>query len=261
MRISWVLLILLISTNASAFLVEALSPSPLSNCSMRGWVQMRLPEKDSLEFIKFDDGCFAAFKIDPATPQISEGWRAELEDPKRVPHWTSFTYEFSTFLPADLKGADTPNLVIAQWHDNKIAGDKAQRPPLSLRLRDGKITIPLFHQQYLEKNGFHAPGITLYSDDAVYNKWMMWKFKIYWAKNNLARVEVFLNGSRIVYYRGFLGYPGDATAPYFKLGIYTTQKFNRELKVYHTGFRRTYFGNEPRDKDGNLIEQPRRGSR
>ncbi|WP_374077307.1 polysaccharide lyase [Bdellovibrio bacteriovorus] len=224
----------LISTSSVAL------PSSLANCSANGWSLKRIGVKEALQFITTNGTCAAKFSIVPTHDQISDGWRAEIQDPLHFPHETLATYEFSTYLPAQLKGSDTPNLVLAQWHDNKVPGTPAQRPPFSLRLRSGHIVLPLFNQQVVDRHGLDGKGQILFSQSAQFEKWTRWRIRAFWSPTAKGSLEVWMNGKRIVRYRGPIGYAHDITAPYFKLGIYTTEPFNKPLWVYHTDYRRTF---------------------
>lgn len=214
-------------------------PSSLTNCSANGWSLKRISVEEAFQFTPMNEACAAKFSIEPNHDQISDGWRAEIEDPIRFPHGTVTTYEFSTYLPGQLKGEDTPNLVLAQWHDNKVPGVQAQRPPFSLRLRGGRIVLPLFNQRVVDRQGLEGKGQILFSQPAQYEKWTRWRFRVFWSPTEKGSLEAWMNGKRVVQYRGPIGYDQDITAPYFKLGIYTTESFNKPLWVYHTGYRRT----------------------
>lgn len=212
----------------------------MNNCSLNGWVNTRLGEEDSLRFVKHEGGCTAIFRIDPKTPQINDGWRAEIEDPLRLPMGSNVTYEFSTFIPSALKNIERPNLVLAQWHDNKPRGKQVQRPPFSIRLKDEKIIMPMFNQRIVNEQGLRGPGVPLYSFSASYDRWIQWKIKAHWAADSTGSIEVWVDGTRVANYRGATAYPHDLTAPYFKMGIYTTEPLNRPLEVMHTNYRRIY---------------------
>jgi hypothetical protein len=130
--------------------------------------------------------------------------------------------------------------VFAQWHDLAKPPFQALRPPVSLRLRDGNIVIPIFNEDVIRLQGIHGPGMVLYSRPAIFDKWIQWRFRIYWQANAKGFLEVWMNDKKIVQYQGALSYLTDLTAPYFKLGIYTTEAFDRPLYVYHTNYKRTY---------------------
>jgi hypothetical protein len=215
-------------------------PSTLADCRLKNWVDKRLPETDSVSFKKSGQSCIAHFQIDDRTPRINDGSRAEIEDPLRLPVGSALTYQFSTYIPSDLDKNDVPNLVFAQWHDNKRVGQPVQRPPLSIRLKNGRLVMPFFNQDIIDRLGPNSPGEYLYDERASFDQWIHWKVKVFWAKNERGLIQVWMNGKKVVHHRGLIGYPSDPTAPYFKLGIYTIEEVPRKLTVLHTGFRRTY---------------------
>lgn len=217
------------------------APATLKDCHARGWELSRISTSASMIFVKnTDEECIAKFKIHPDDEKIHNGWRAELEDPLRLRPRSQATYEFSTLLPKSLNDPEVPSLVLAQWHDNKKPGVAALRPPLAIRLTNGRLRVTLFNQKIIDRQGVHGGGMVLASQPAVYDQWIQWRVRVYWALTNQGQVEVFMNGQQIAKYVGAIGYPDDLTSPYFKLGIYTTNSFKKPLEVYHTGYRRTY---------------------
>ncbi|KYG61613.1 hypothetical protein AZI86_18080 [Bdellovibrio bacteriovorus] len=238
------LLTLLLTTlfSVSALALVTPPPSKLTDCSANGWSLRRIGEGDALAFKEVEEKCVARFQISPQTAQIHNGWRAEIEDPLRFEHGTLAIYEFSTYVPTQLNEGDIPNLVFAQWHDNKAPGVAAERPPFSIRLKNGKFVLPLFNENVIRKQGLKGPGQILYAQPAVYGQWTRWKVRALWSADNKGRIEVWMNNRKVANYRGPVGYRADSTAPYFKLGIYTTESFSRPLWIYHTDYKRTHTG-------------------
>lgn len=237
MLASTLLSVFFISFSAQAIYIP---PSKLTNCNANRWEMLRLNHTSALQFRTDGDFCYARFEISPQDKKIHNGWRAEIEDKLRMQNRSQATYEFSTFLPKNLDDSSIPSLVLAQWHDNKRPGIPAQRPPLALRLRDGKLAMTLFNQKLIDKQGINGKGLLIGSTPAVFEKWIHWKIKAYWLPSNKGFVHVWMNGKPFAQFQGETSYPNDLTAPYFKLGIYTTHSFNKPLYVFHTNYKRTY---------------------
>jgi hypothetical protein len=61
----------------------------------------------------------------------------------------------------------------------------------------------------------------------------------------MGRVKAWLNDYQIIDYSGAIGYAGDPTGPYLKLGAYTVHPFGAPLMVRHAGYRRSGPGGLP----------------
>lgn len=227
----------LISTFTSSLAVA--SVSPISNCNLSGWDTSRAWSKENLKIVRFQASkkCAAAFQIKPNDKKINDGFRSEIKDPNYSRAGTSLSYEFSTYIPDSLKDVQKSRLVIAQWHDAKEGGIPVQRPPFSIRLVEGKIVFPMFNESIYRANP-KGLGKNLATLSIPYGQWIRWKIVATWSATYRGKLQVWMNGKRIVQYTGEIGYPGDVWAPYFKMGAYTTKPFSAPITVYHTDYRR-----------------------
>ncbi len=71
-----------------------------------------------------------------------------------------------------------------------------------------------------------------------YGRWIKWKVVATWSASAKGKLQVWMNGKRIISYAGEIGYPADVWAPYFKMGAYTTKDFSAPITIYHTNYRR-----------------------
>jgi hypothetical protein len=230
--------------------VSAMTPSSLSDCMAVGWRLKRITQAWSFSFMPvmaMPSQCFAEFAISPTDPKIENGWRAEIEDPFRPMEGEEAEYEFVTQIPAStLDVMPRGTLVTAQWHDNKKLGEKAQRPPLSHRLQpDGTLIIALWNSAIHRDQGDNGNGLTLFSSMVPKDAWLMFRYQIRWSDNAMGRVKAWLNDYQIIDYSGAIGYAGDPTGPYLKLGAYTVHPFGAPLMVRHAGYRRSGPGGLP----------------
>ncbi len=217
----------------------AASVSTITDCSLKGWDASRAVSKDHLKIVRFQQTkqCAAAFYISPKDPKISDGFRSELKDPNYSRAGTTLSYEFTTLIPGSLKNVKKSRLVIAQWHDAKVEGVDVQRPPFSIRLVDGNFVFPLFNEEIYRQNP-KGLGKNLATIPISYGRWIKWKVVATWSASTKGRLQVWMNGKRIISYTGEIGYPADIWAPYFKMGAYTTKDFSAPITIYHTNYRR-----------------------
>ncbi len=214
--------------------------SSISDCSLAGWDTSRRISKDNLKIVRFTASkkCAAAFLIKPNDKKINDGFRSEMKDPNYSRAGTTVSYEFSTYIPASLKNVEKSRLVIAQWHDAKEEGVPLQRPPFSIRLVDGKIMFPLFNETIYRENP-NGWGKNLATLQIPYGQWIRWKIQGTWSASYRGKLQVWMNGKKIIQHDGEIGYPGDVWAPYFKMGAYTTKPFSAPITIYHSEYRRT----------------------
>ncbi len=222
-----------------AAITVAGSVSTISDCSLNGWDTSRKISDERLRIVRFQQSnqCAAAFQISPKDAKISDGFRSEIKDPNYSRAGTSLSYEFSTLIPGSLKNVKKSRLVIAQWHDAKEARRDVQRPPFSIRLADGQLVFPLFNEAIYQANP-KGLGKNMATIPIPYGRWIQWKVVATWNASSKGKLQVWMNGKRIISYVGEIGYPADVWAPYFKMGAYTTKDFSAPITIYHTNYRR-----------------------
>lgn len=221
------------------------SISTLSDCGhFNGWNLKRIPKlPHSLTELKVgehngDQFCSARFELRETDPQINDGWRSELSDPFIPKVETQMTYGFSTFIPsAGIKGIE--QLVIAQWHDNKLSGVPSQRPPLSIRIRDNKLVVPIWNNKIHLNLGQSGLGKVIYEIPIPTDRWINFVVDVNWREDNRGFVRLYVDNRLVARYQGPIGYKADITAPYFKIGAYTTRRFiDTQIVVLHTDYTR-----------------------
>jgi hypothetical protein len=145
--------------------------------------------------------------------------RAELCESKKLmaQEDKNYSYSFSIFLPPDFPIVPT-RLVIAQWKQNCQSGNcDPDNPVIALRYESGEFRITL--QVGTDKT-------TLYSQtENILDKWMDFKFKIRFSRDQRGLVKAWMNNKKIIDYKGvtaysqIFGYPVQGNF-YFKIGLY-----------------------------------------
>ncbi len=131
-----------------------------------------------------------------------------------------YEYSFSMFLPADFIIVPT-RLVIAQWKqycgEGKPCSDDS--PVMALRYQSGvlRITLQTDTADSDIRNLFQTTG-------DLRGKWMDFKFKVRFSRQNNGQIEGWMNDKQIINYKGITGYTGRGYAEqskfYFKMGLY-----------------------------------------
>jgi polysaccharide lyase-like protein len=149
--------------------------------------------------------------------------RAELMESRKLisKEGTRYEYTFSLFVPPDFPIVPT-RLVIAQWKQYcpGAAPCSNDSPVLAVRYIGGTLQIT----QTLG----HDRRIRLYrGTNDLRGKWTDFKFDVRFAPDETGRVEVWVDGTRVVDHRGATAYPegpgsGYPTPSvfYFKMGLY-----------------------------------------
>ena len=216
-------------------LIALAAPSNLADCTTKGWSTKRLVGPESLRFeVTEDSSCAARLRVETSDRKINDGHRAELKDPTLVRAGRRVNYTFQLYVPSATRGA-AERLVLAQWHDLKLNGASAQRPPLSVRLEGNRFVFPLFNQAIWEENP-KGRGLNLASVPAIFDRWVLVRVDARWAADERGFVEISLNDELVASYRGPVGYPADAYAPYFKLGVYTVHPLVKPAEAYFTNY-------------------------
>jgi hypothetical protein len=168
---------------------------------------------------------------------VSQGHRAELRDPFNASWGQTVWYGFSTLLSDVDRLADDVGCVLAQWHDQAKLGDPSGKPPLAVRYRAGRLTLtgaygrvaspePDIRYEFANIGGFRL-GV-----------WHDFVVRIHWQRHRSTEIEGWLDGRRMVAWRGPLAYENEEEGPYFKLGVYWSPPGKRPVTVFHDNYSR-----------------------
>lgn len=208
----------------------------LTDCSLSGWDTSRAASGDSLELATYANGSCALWaRISPSDSQINRGHRAEIRDPFVAPVRSLVRYEFDLLIPSTTHAA-TKSLVLAQWHDVSRRGFTG-RPPLSLRLADGRLRAVLFNDAIHETSPLGS-GLSLGQVAAHGQRWLRIQATVRWSAGSDGSVEILVNGRPLAKYRGPIGYAADPLGPYLKLGVYTVHELQGPADALYRNFRR-----------------------
>ena len=140
-----------------------------------------------------------------------------------------YEYKFSMFLP-DSFPIWPVRLVIAQWRqDCPFCSCSDYSPILALRYVSGKLFITLQTDSVRQ---------TLYElNEEIRNRWLDFCFEVKFSKQNNGEILVFLNGEKILNYRGVTSYMDNCrilsqkNKYYFKMGLYRDRILN-PMSIY-----------------------------
>jgi hypothetical protein len=128
-----------------------------------------------------------------------------------------YEYKFSMFIPGNFPIVNT-RLVIAQWKQVCPGGMcDDDSPVIAIRYVAGKLFIT---------HNTDTGKIILYQlNDEVRNRWMDFRFRIRFSKQDNGELIAFLNDKEIINYKGVLSYSSSRgyntkNRYYFKMGLY-----------------------------------------
>ena len=130
----------------------------------------------------------------------------------------TYEYQFSLFLPDSFPIVPT-RLVIAQWKQicgfNRLCSDNS--PVLAIRYVSGKLYITI-QSDTTTKTVFKTT-------DEIRNRWLDFKFKVRFSRQNTGQVTGWLNDKQIIDFNGITCYSsrkgyGKRSFFYFKTGLY-----------------------------------------
>ncbi len=129
-----------------------------------------------------------------------------------------YEYRFSLFLPDSFPIVPV-RLVLAQWKqycdDTELCSDDS--PVLAIRYISGRLYITLQSDKTLK--------ILFETYDEIRNRWLDFKFRIRFSRENDGKIYAWLNEKQIIHFNGITcyssakGYP-DKSYFYFKTGLY-----------------------------------------
>jgi hypothetical protein len=129
----------------------------------------------------------------------------------------TYEFQFSLFLPDSFPVVPT-RLVIAQWKQyckEEICGDDS--PVLAIRYVAGRLFVTIQTDS--------ISTIVYQTIEEARNKWMDFKFKVHFSRDNNGKVDAWLNEKQIINFRGATCYSSqkgyaDKSFFYFKMGLY-----------------------------------------
>lgn len=201
-----------------------------------GWLTRALPRPDSAVLTKNiggRSGPAVCFKLLPGE-KAAGGKRAELTDYHMVPLGKDVTYKFSTWLPRNYNTKDGNANVIAQWH----TPDRDHKPPMAFRLREGRldVTLNFVETNHIDPEKSQQVRILKY-DNFKLGVWHDFVFTVRWHAQN-GSVDGWINGKKVVEYRGPTEYPSQTEGPYFKYGIYMSKDLTTPRELCHGPYSR-----------------------
>jgi len=193
--------------------------------TLAGWNTRRLVHADSAVVQDHVEGRRAVrIELRPGD-YVSEGWRAELRDPYLARVGQDLWYGFSTLVPTDYPIGEDNSCMLAQWHDwtNPV------RPMLANRFNKGTF--------YVTHDNAGIEERVLYQDPAfARGVWHDFVYHARWSEGPDGFIEGWIDGRKVVEFRGSTLYPGSKLGPYFKFGVYCTT----DVKVPHVAYDADY---------------------
>jgi hypothetical protein len=146
----------------------------------------------------------------------------------------TYEYAFSLYLPADFPIVDT-RLVIAQWQQLCVWGScRPDNPILAVRYVGGTLFVT-------RKND--AGEKKLYkSEGEMRGRWLDFRFVTRFSQQGDGAIDGWMNGQRIVEYRGVTAYRAARGYPahgffYFHMGLYR-DLMTQPMTIYFDDFRK-----------------------
>jgi hypothetical protein len=189
-------------------------------------------------------GVYAARFELRAGDDTGDGVRAELKERFTAPFGRDVWYSFSTWIPPDFPIVPE-NTVITQWHAQDDAGEEAasRSPVLAHRYEAGALVIDARSSAVPTQSANDGTRAVLFRQpDLPRGVWHDFVYRIRWSWREDGQVEAWLNGKRIIYYRGPAGY-NDRAGPYFKFGLYK-HAGSRPFVIFHDEYRRGFSRSE-----------------
>ena len=193
--------------------------------TLAGWNTRRLVHADSAVVQDHVEGRRAVrIELRPGD-YVSEGWRAELRDPYLARVGQDLWYGFSTLVPTDYPIGEDNSCMLAQWHDwtNPV------RPMLANRFNKGTFYVTHDNAGIEERVLYQEPAFAR-------GVWHDFVYHARWSEGPDGFIEGWIDGRKVVEFRGSTLYPGSKLGPYFKFGVYCTT----DVKVPHVAYDADY---------------------
>ena len=107
--------------------------------------------------------------------------------------------------------------MFAQWHDQAKLGDPSGKPPIAIRYRAGRLFVTGAYGRVASPE----PDIRYeFASVADFPRgvWHDFVFRVFWSRHGSSEIEAWLNGGKLIDWRGPLAYENEEEGPYFKLG-------------------------------------------
>jgi hypothetical protein len=186
-----------------------------------GWNTRRLVHADSA-VVEHDVEGRPAVRIELRPGDyVSGGWRDELTDPYYARVGQELWYGFSTLIPTDYPTGEDNSCMLAQWHN----WTDPVRPLLANRYNKGTL--------YVTHDNAGIKEMILYKDPAfARGVWHDFVYHARWSEGTDGYIEGWIDGRKVVEFRGSTLYPRAKLGPYFKFGVYCTT----DVKVPHAAY-------------------------
>jgi len=193
--------------------------------TLAGWNTRRLVHADSAVVQDHVEGRRAVrIELRPGD-YVSEGWRAELRDPYLARVGEDLWYGFSTLIPTDYPIREDNSCMLAQWHD----WTHPFRPMLANRFNKGTFYVTHDNAGIEERVLYQEPAFAR-------GVWHDFVYHARWSEGPDGFIEGWIDGRKVVEFRGSTLYPGSKLGPYFKFGVYCTT----DVKVPHVAYDADY---------------------
>ncbi len=151
--------------------------------------------------------------------------RAELDSGKHAFVGRDVWYGFSFVIPPGFPVIDN-RLVIAQWKQYGVSGS----PLVAERYRNGKhdLTIRLADSAWGRRKNYTLPEIE-------FGRWNDMVYHIRFSRGEDGLVEVWMNGSRVVTYKGLTAFKEGEDNIYNKIGLYR-DRWKELMTIYFDNY-------------------------
>ncbi len=148
-----------------------------------------------------------------------------------------YWYGLSMFIPADFP-IHKNRLVLGQWHSIRDPGEIPRSPPLSQRYENGWFLVKVCHgaKKIYTENPCPKKKVIYRDRNLKLGVWHDFIYHVRWSYRDDGFVELWIDGKKVVDYRGPVGY-NDDKGPYFKYGIYRND-VEETYVVYFDEYRR-----------------------
>ena len=149
----------------------------------------------------------------------------------------AYWYGISIFIPADFP-IHQNRLVLSQWHSVRDPGEIPRSPPLSQRFENGWFLVKVCHgaKKIYTENPCPKKLVIYRNRNLKLGVWHDFIYHVRWSYRDDGFVELWIDGKKVVGYRGPVGY-NDDEGPYFKYGIYRND-IEDTYVVYFDEYRR-----------------------
>ena|ERR1700691_5362512 len=171
---------------------------------------------------------------------VEPSFRSEISTDEYVAMDSVQWYGFSLYIPKDFPLEDN-RCVIGQWHDKAKSqiGEPDKSPPVAQRFKNGRFYVTVMHSaERIVFDPDQVPKEIVFDTTKLpLGEWNDLVYQIKWSYHKDGFVNAWLNGQRIIRYRGPVGY-NDDIGPTFNFGLYrdsTDKTYVVYFDNYHRG--------------------------